>query len=194
MTEASARPSAFVLYLGAVCLGLGVTVVALVRRNAALTARVEDLSGRVLAAEADREASLVGAKLPVTTLFATDGEPVDLTAIPEDHGSLLLVSSPGCDYCQLAAPVWEAVARDLGGTRLRVLGLVLQPDPASGAAAPTPAYPSLRAGDADAELQGWLPGVPAALLLDAHGRVVHAELGGRQAGLEGAVQSFLGSP
>ena len=55
-------------------------------------------------------------------------------------------------------------------------------------------YPQLRAGLADAELQRWLPGVPAALLLDARGTVVHAEVGGRQAGLELAVRRFLEGP
>ncbi len=184
------RPSFFVGVLLVFCLALAGIVVALVLRNRELSARVGELEGLVHAAGSPPVPALEGRAFPADELFTADGTPVGLGALPESHATLLMVSSSTCDYCALARPTWDRVARRAAGTNLRVLGLVLDATPQALAGQRSP-YPLL--APADPQLARRIPGVPAAFLLDASGRVESGIYGGGQEGLERLVDGFLGS-
>ena len=123
------------------------------------------------------------------TLLDAEGRELGLTELPESHVTLLFVSSPACDYCLLAAPIWERVARSLAGAPVRVLGLVLDADPRELETSDTP-YPLLTAGDAGLSLARQLPSIPASVLIDSTGVVQWTIYGGEQAELERAVETF----
>ena len=187
--EGPERPSFFAGALVVFCLALAGVVVALVLRNRELSARVGELEGLVHAAGRPSVPALEGRAFPAEQLFDADGAPTALGELPESHATLLLISSSTCDYCELARPTWDRVARRAAGTHLRVLGLVLDATPLE-LAGRASAYPLL--APADPQLARRIPGVPAALLLDASGRVQTAVYGGEKSGLERLVEEFLG--
>jgi len=178
------RPSAFGLLLVALCIALGATQVALVLRNRALSARVVELTQLVEAARPPELPPLEGRPFPALRLLDAEGAELDLTALPQGHATLLFVSSSACDYCDLARPVWDRVARSLAGSPVRVLELVL--DAAPGELAQRDASHPLLAPP-DPSLARQLPGVPAALVIDSAGVVRRSVYGGEQLGLERAV-------
>lgn len=185
----AARPSTFVVALVVLCLALAGLDVVLVLQNRELSARVGELTRLVHAAERPLDA-LDGRPFPVTTLVDADGTSLGLTEIPETHATLLLLSSPACEHCELAYAAWDRAARRAAGTHLRVLGLALD-TPREGLRTVDTPYPRLAPGEGEAELLRVLPGVPAAVLVDAQGVVLGAVYGGEQTGLDELVDGFL---
>ncbi len=187
----SARPSPFVASLVVLCLALAAVDLLLIRRNRELSARVDELSRRVRAAERSPVPALEGRHFPADELLDAAGEPTFLAALPPGHATLLLVSSDACDLCARALPRWEDAARRAAGTHVRVLGLVLDATPAglAGRAAPWPLLAPI-----DPTLAARVPGVPAALLLDADGVVRRAAYGAEQVELDALLDDALAEP
>ena len=190
MDGGSQRPSLFGVSVAVLCVALAVLDVALVRRNRELMAEVTELRGRLESPDRAPPPHLEGQPFPVLELTDPRGGHLGLTEIPESHATLLFVSTPACDYCELAAPIWERVHRRLAGTHLRVFELVL--DPGDEDLGPdSRSFPLLTAGGADASVLDALVGTPATLLVDSSGVVLRAIYGGEQPGLEQTVEEFL---
>ena len=173
------------------CVALVALDVALVLRNRELSVRLEEVMGLVRASESSRVvAPLAGSAFPGGVLRRTDGDEVRLDGLARGGGTLLFVSSPACDYCEEARPVWETTRRLVEGTPLRVFGLVLEADPN----AIEPAaydYAVLTPDDRGARLFEHLLGVPATLLVDAAGIVREVVYGSDASALEEVVEAFL---
>jgi len=172
------------------CLALAGIELALVGRNRELRARVAELEQQVTRAGQSAVPGLEGRPFPVLALIDAEGEPLGLTELAATHATLLFVSSPACDFCDQARPLWERVARQLAGAPVRVLELVLEPDGGGGAARPAP-FPQLTAGAGEELLMRWLPGLPAALLIDSSGVVQRAVYGADETGLEALLDEQL---
>jgi len=172
------------------CLALAGIELGLVRRNRELRARVTELEEQVARAGRAPVRELEGRPFPALELIDARGARFGLAELADTHATLLFVSSPACGYCDEVRPIWEGAARRLGGAPVRVLELVLEPDPGGSAEHAAP-FPQLTAGEAEARLLRSLPGLPAALLLDARGVVLRAIYGADQVGLEGAVDELL---
>lgn len=180
---AARRSSLLIGGLMLLCLVLAGIELALVGRNRELRAQVTEL-------QRPRLPALEGRLFPALELIGERGDVFSLTEVADTHATLLFVSSPACDYCELARPHWERVAAGLAGTPLRVAELVLEPE--SGDDTSHAAFaPRLTAGPAEELLLRELPGLPAALLIDARGVVLHATFGAEQPGLARWVEEHL---
>jgi hypothetical protein len=93
-------------------------------------------------------------------------------------------------------PVWDALASLCAGSHLRVLELVLDAQPSNVLPHRTThraTHPLLTSGGDCAALVRRLPAVPAAILVDADGRVRRSFYGPRQDGLPRAIEDELRS-
>ncbi len=187
-TSASNR---LVPLLVVVCFAFAVLDVVLVLQNGELRRRLDGCSALVQASAPS--SNIEGLRLPDLGLRDARGEALTLGGLPLGSHTLLLVSSPSCDYCEDARPLWERVALTAVDTSLLVFGVVLEAEAGrvgQPGAAETP-YPLVYPADRGAHLFELIAGVPAALLLDADGVVVRAIYGPEQVGLEAALDPLL---
>lgn len=174
--------------LSVACVLLIALDVALALRVRSLNVRVGLLIRSVLAAE--RPALVEGDSLPALSLIDAEGRDVALLDPATSAGTLLLVSSASCGACDEVRPVWDELASQCAGSHLRVLELVLDAQP--GDVPPRGAtHPVLTSGGDSAALVRRLAALPAAILVDAEGRVRRSFYGPQQAGLAGAIEEEL---
>ncbi len=170
---------------------------ALAGLDVALALRVRLLQRRlaVLAAPDPRRALLQGDRFPRVTLFDAAGEERALLDPSTSVAALVLVSSASCGACDAVRPFWKAVVRADSTTSLRVLELVLDARPEELSDHESLGSPGatllVTPGGDGLELAARLAGLPAAILVDGDGAVVHAFYGEVQAGLLSAVEDFV---
>lgn len=185
---AVARADRRLLVAGLSCAALIALDVALVLENRDLTRRVEELSGEL--AREPRPPLGPGDPMPDLALFDARSRSVPLLDPQASLGTLLLVSSAGCDACANVTEAWGAVVRRCRAYPLRILELVVDADP-SALPQSGPGRTVVAAGGDAWTLLGRIPGVPAALLVDAQGTVQRAFYGPSQPGLAAAVEELL---
>ncbi len=170
------------------CAALAALDFALVWRVRELNRRVAGLTRLVEAHE--RPLLLEGEAFPALTLIDADSRPVPLLDGAGSSGTLLLVSSETCEVCADVRPVWAVAAERCADSPLRVLELVLDAKPAS-LPAREQGYPLVASGGDAWSLVGRIPGIPAALLIDANGIVRRSFFGAEHQGLPQAVEEYL---
>ncbi len=182
------RRSLFVPALVVACVVLTGFDLALVFQNRELSAEVRELTQRLVRTR--RPTLIPGDPFPSIGLFEADGRPASLHAGESEAGVLLFVSSTSCGYCDDVRPLWNEIARTFSGPHLRVVELVL--DVGSDVIAERDApFPALTGGDDVWSLVDRMPGIPAAILVDASGKVHRTFYGTDHSGLESAVEDFL---
>lgn len=186
--QRAARAARAASVLSVACILLIALDVALVLRVRSLNERVGALTRSVLAAE--RPVLVEGELLPALSLLDPEGHDVALLDPAAAAGTLLLISSDSCGACEEVRPVWDAVARRCAGSHLRVLELVLDAEPERLTLRQS-THPVLASGGDAAALVRRLPLLPAAILVDAGGRVSRSFYGPQQDGLPQAVEDEL---
>lgn len=162
----------------------------LVIQNRELAAQLNTFVEAAESEQSTIEATLVGMNFPSGPLRNAEAQPFDLASSAPFHGTLLFVSSPHCDLCTLAAPIWKQAAADLSDSGLRIYGLILET--ALGDLQPDSyPYPVLAPEDSGVELFRHLEGVPAAVFLDSRGVIQRVLYGDNQHGLSEAALEFL---
>ena len=181
------RSSGLVRTLVIACLAFAAIDVLLVMQNRELRARVEAYARIERSQTEQRESTtLVGMSFPSGPLRDEQGGLFELQGTP----TLLFISSPNCDLCELAAPHWSSAFTSLELAKTRALGLVLEVAPEKLKDSDY-SYPVLATEDLGTQLFRYLDGVPASVILDADGVVERVIYGTDQPGLDQAVIDLI---
>jgi len=128
--------------------------------------------------------------LPSGPLRDEHGELFEFDADANSSTTVLFVSSPHCDLCELATPHWNRASETLASSGARAIGLILEVEPED-LRSTDYAYPVVATEDLGAKLFRYLDGVPATLFVGADGVVDGVVYGDEQLGLADEVLSLL---
>jgi peroxiredoxin len=161
-----------------------VLVVILTGQNGGLRGDLEDLQYRNTRPQA-------GQYVPAFRGATLDGDSV--TVVPGDPSArqVLAVFTTTCPYCEASVPAWNQLAEELGPEGVPVIGISLDSLQAAAAYGATHGlrYPVVRFPSRAIQHMyrgGW---VPATLVIDGEGRVLHSRMGQLDSGI--AMDSIL---
>ncbi len=169
---------AFLAFLLLACAGLGVLSLLLARENDRL-----ERENVAIAMAARRSGFVPGDRLSSLVPAPPQGGGVpapDLLTLEDGRaGTLMFIVGGGCGLCRALLPSFEALASPYADSTLITLVLELSPSTeGKGPIADATTLPVTSAADANTTWLVRTPAIPTMLLLDEHGAVVDAWVGG----------------